>query len=327
MLKSASDLGLQFEYPYLNDRKKLKFAITGLKLARYLVTVLGSNIKTVTWMGDNVNYNTVFQGGSRGYLSEDINEAAGDYDSMNSAVTIIEKLGPLDANAPYVIEFRKEPANKDWANFMISCQGIGDDVSISDLEGYANVVPGTVADQSDNNLYTNTTSMTPAYDDRTFTPIVPASNMPPPAAITSGFTSDYALANANSRVAISEMNEYTSYAKYQFKCDRLPIGYYLITAFCDGLSSTNTTIATQINDADSDAFGGYKTLALKTSDFDENGHHYRTFVALAFHVTEVRSGLAELFRLEYTASSNVGLLGACATVVPITQDYYDGLTT
>lgn len=317
---------MEFEYPWQGDKKKLKFIIKGLQLARYLVTVLGSNIKTVTWMGDNINYQTRFQGGSQAYLSEDANELDGTYDVANSAVTIIDKLGPLDADAPYVIEFKKEPKTSDWANFMISCQGIGDDVSISDVEGSATTVSGTTADQTDSNQYNSTTAMEPELDTSTFTPITPASNAPPPAVDTTGFTSNYTLANTDSRVGIFELTEFSPYAKYQFKCDRLPVGYYLLTAFCEAISNRTVTIATQTTDADDDTFDGYKTLALKTDDLDENGHHYRTFIALAFHVKEVRSSLAELFRLEYTSANNIGLIGSCATVVPITQTYYDGLT-
>lgn len=317
---------MEFEYPWQGDKKKLKFIIKGLQLARYLVTVLGSNIKTVTWMGDNINYQTLFQGGSQAYLSEDANELDGTYDVANSAVTIIDKLGPLDADAPYVIEFKKEPKTSDWANFMISCQGIGDDVSITDVEGNATTVSGTTADQTDSNQYNSTSVMEPNLDDSMFTPITPSGTEPPPAVDTSGFTSNYTLANTDSRIGVFELDEHSTYAKYQFKCDRLPVGYYLLTAFCEGISNGATTIASRDTSADADAFGGYKTLALRSDDLNESGHHYRTFIALAFRVKEVRSGLAELFRLEYTSANNVGLLGACATVIPITQSYYEGLT-
>lgn len=172
-LRSTLQIGIDFLYPYQNDNKKLRFTIKGLKLAKYLVTVLGTNIKKVTWDGDQVELS--FQGGSRSYLEEDTNETEGDYDSLNSAVSVIDKIGPLDNNAPYIIEFRKEPKPEEWANFMISCQGIGSSVQISDLYTTPVGEDGTVIDDYYNNDYSTTTEMTPNYNGSTFTPVTPGS--------------------------------------------------------------------------------------------------------------------------------------------------------
>lgn len=319
MLKSASDLGIQFEYPYLNDKKKLKFAITGLKLARYLVTVLGSNIKTVTWMGDNINYNTVFQGGSRGYLSEDVNESAGDYDSMNSAVTIIEKLGPLDANAPYVIEFRKEPAVKDWANFMISCQGIGDDVSITDLEGYASVVPGTVADQSDNNLYTNTTSMTPAYDTSTF-PVPEPTQLPDPVSV-------YNIGSNNTKAKPGSNNIYFyrsdgATARASLHTNNLEAGYYLLTISAVGSSSMTMTPGIVFVGG---VAAGHKTINATGLDIMETAGNYKKLYTaqIAIRVSNDIDTETFIASIDFTAGTDSSCYYGCASLSGITQSQYE----
>lgn len=106
-------------------------------------------------------------------MEEDTNETEGDYDSLNSAVSVIDKVGPLDNNAPYIVEFRKAPKPEEWANFMISCQGLGNSIQISDLYTTPVGIDGTTIDDYYNNDYSTTTEMTPNYNGSTFTPITP----------------------------------------------------------------------------------------------------------------------------------------------------------
>lgn len=313
---------MQFEYPWNNDRKKLKFIIKGLQLARYLVTVLGSNIKTVTWMGDNINYTTRFQGGSRAYLSEDENELDGDYDVANSAVTIIDKLGPLDADAPYVIEFKKEPQNNDWANFMISCQGIGDDVQITDLDTNPIATPGTVIDSSDANLYTSTSSMDPALNDNTFPPIVPATDVLPCTA-TAGLTPDYSIDNDDSEVRVTFHDFYTTAAYTKFSAEKLPAGYYLVTGHVMGGGDASSTVASNF----SHGILTHKALNTASTPVQLGSKWaYCTNVTVAVKVTSDISTNTELFRIDYTSSATVGLWQASAAVTPISQAFYDSLS-
>lgn len=314
---------MKFEYPWNNDKKKMKFIITGLKLARYLVTVLGSNIKTVTWMGDNVEYDVLFQGGSRGFLSEDINEPSNGYDVMNSAVNIIEKLGPLDAEAPYVVEFKKEPQASDWANFMISCQGIGDNISISDLESYATMVPGTVADQSDSNLYTTTTSMEPALDNDVYTPTVAATGNPSSYS-TSQVTNHYET-DAGIAVIASPMGGGTSQQRARFMTKKLAPGYYLCQLTATDTATSNISVGTV-----SPTVTGATTKGIYTnSKHDNNSGTHVAYGSTAFglHLTQAIDSetYIELYALEFTHSTVGSIVGTSAFVSAITQSQYEAI--
>lgn len=313
---------MQFEYPWQNDKKKMKFVIKGLQLARYLVTVLGSNIKTVTWMGDNINYNTVFQGGSRAYLSEDVNETEGTYDVMNSAVTIIDKLGPLNEDAPYVVEFKKEPQNTDWANFMISCQGIGDDVQMSSLEGYATVVPGTAADQSDANLYTSTTSMEPELDDDTFIPSL--TELPGPVTVYSnGASSTVSRVGTNTAYFYRGSGNTASASLYT---NNLKAGYYLVTITAIG-SSTMTMSYSLTWTGSVIGVNDRKSLHSTYIDIDNSSSNFQKLntTQLAIHVTSDISSESRIAAYEYTSGANSRCDYASATLSAITQSQYEAL--
>lgn len=309
LLKSASGLGMEFEYPWDSDKKKLKFAIKGLQLARYLVTVLGSNIKTVTWMGDDVEYSTLFQGGSKGYITEDTNESEGDYDSANSAVTIIEKLGPLAADAPYVIEFKKEPKQNDWANFMISCQGIGDDITISDLYGLATAAAGTSLDNSDANDYTSTVAMVPSSDDRTFTP----SDISSPAYF-GAFAAENTLAiHPGDNTVIITSNADGSDLVSNVATTALKAGYYLAHVSIT-TSGTGTPNFGMYWTNSSEAVTAHKWLQANITSIKNADPYIRNYDAVCiFHTSTDISSLAEIFRVTATASgANI------STVVPST---------
>lgn len=313
---------MQFEYPWQNDKKKMKFIIKGLQLARYLVTVLGSNIKTVTWMGDNINYNTVFQGGSRAYLSEDINESEGSYDVMNSAVTIIDKLGPLNEDAPYVIEFKKEPQNTDWANFMISCQGIGDDVQITALEGDVSVEPGTVTDASDSNLYSSTTSMEPELDNDTFIPSL--TELPGPVTVFStGATSTACRVGTNTAYFYRGSGATGSVSLYT---NNLKAGYYLVSL--TALATSTMTMSYSLTWTGS-VIGSTSRKALHSDviDVDDSNSNFKKLntTQFAIHVTSDITSESKITAFEYTSGANSQGIYGSATLSAITQSQYEAL--
>lgn len=271
-------------------------------------------------MGDNIEYNTVFQGGSRGYLDEDTDEAHGTYDSMNSAVNIIEKLGPLAADAPYVIEFKKEPQPADWANFMISCQGIGDDISISDLYGTADAIPGTFTDQSDTNLYTNTTSMTPAYNTGHYTP--PASVVGAPAAYLN--QSNQFTAGSNS-VDVDWVGLNSRYFQLMPTLKNTDPGYYLVTltTTVDCEQSISTTSNTRVTSPD---ITGKKSVIMNARLMIDSGYRAYATYAYAVHVTsQITTGQA-VFSLEFTSDAeNIHCYAATATVAPLSAAQYEAI--
>lgn len=324
LLKSASDLGMEFEYPWDNDKKKLKFAIKGLQLARYLVTVLGSNIKTVTWMGDNVEYNTLFQGGSKGYITEDTNELDGDYDSANSAITVIEKLGPLSADAPYVIEFKKEPKSNDWANFMISCQGIGDDITISDLYGSATAVGGTTIDNTDSNDYASTQAMAPSSDDRSFAP----TTLGAPAYFAAYATGSTVSFHPGANTVLITPGIYNSNFISNVSTTTLEAGYYLAHANITTTSDSAITFEVLWSQSVS-AVSEHKVLQTMETTVKDSSPRIRNYdVVCIFHTTAGLSSLSELFRIRGSAPNGVTTaVPSTVMISPITSAQYDALVS
>lgn len=321
-LKSSQELGMIFDYPFLNDKKKLKFTMTGLKLAKYLVTVLGSNIKTVTWMGDDVNFTNEFQGGSYYYLEEDVNELDGDYDSMNSAVNIIEKLGPLDAEAPYVIEFKKAPEQKDWANFMISLQGIGDEISISDLYGRGSGENGTAVNEFGSNKYTNTTAMEPAYDTDTFTPITPGTP------INWGYYSSTPSAGSGTDLGTTiTCSTVTPVGSIHWKIGNAPAGYYEVIVGATILTDTQATVASTYSTADSVVGSKYAITANNSDVTGISGGYIRVHTAsYCFQLTEPVTTAVTLFSTQVTGyNSTYANYGRFMTAREITQAQFENL--
>lgn len=108
--------------------KKMLVNVAGLATGQYFNTFIGKDIKRVTWNGGNSSsppqHDELFAGSFDEYGLDDANETRGDYNVYNSTVSVINKAGPLDNYASYIVEFDRTPTSTEPVNFFINFQGM-----------------------------------------------------------------------------------------------------------------------------------------------------------------------------------------------------------
>lgn len=299
----------------------MKFTIKGLKLAKYLVTVLGTNIKKVTWDGDQVELS--FQGGSRSYLEEDVNETEGNYDSMNSAVSVIDKVGPLDNNAPYIVEFKNAPKPEEWANFMISCQGLGNNIQISDLYTTPVGESGTTIDDYYNNQYSTTTEMVPNSNGSTFTPITP------------GTTSvlDWGLhcilpgaGSATDLGATIGCKSFSGSGQVDWQITDAPAGYYMVSILVAIFTDTTPSVSSTSSTASQSVTGIYAITSNNQTVTLTNKHCKIHTATYCCRLPQAVTSATTVFSTQTTGyTSAYDALGQFITVRALSQAQYEAL--
>lgn len=102
--------------------------VAGLATGQYFNTFVGKDIKRVTWNGGSPSsppsHDELFAGSYDEYGLDDANYARGDYNVYNSTVSVINKAGPLDNYASYIVEFDRAPTSDEPINFFINFQGM-----------------------------------------------------------------------------------------------------------------------------------------------------------------------------------------------------------
>lgn len=321
-LRSTLQIGIDFLYPYQNDNKKLRFTIKGLKLAKYLVTVLGTNIKKVTWDGDQVELS--FQGGSRSYLEEDVNETEGDYDSLNSAVSVIDKVGPLDNNAPYIVEFKKAPKPEEWANFMISCQGLGGNIQISDLYTTPGGESGTSIDDYYNNQYSSTSEMTPNSNGSTFTPVTPG----PVSIMDWGLHGTLPSAGSATELGCTiKCTSFSETGQLNWQITQAPAGYYMLNVGVLIVTDATPTVSSTYSTASPIITGKYAITA-NNKDITLSGGKYAKlhFATYCCHLSQAVTSATTVFSTQTTGyNSAYDAFGQLINVRALSQSEYEAL--
>jgi len=149
--------------------------VAGLATGQYFNTFIGKDIKRVTWNGGSSSsppaHDELFAGSFDEYGLDDANYSRGDYNVYNSTVSVINKAGPLDNYASYIVEFDRAPTASEPINFFINFQGMA---SFDQIGPYlANDYTLNNTTYSDASTYTDTTSegyAEPPLNVSTFTP-------------------------------------------------------------------------------------------------------------------------------------------------------------